>query len=318
MGLSDNLIAFHDSTTGTITYLLMDPSSKKAASRLTVEGRRSIPLSSSSCSPPFPPAVIDPVLGYDAVSGRTDEGTVQVVLDKVAELGLAVVATVETHAHADHISAAPIVKRAHPAAKAVIGAHIADVQKIFAPIFNLTEEEVRGGAANFDCFLNEGDVLEVGGIKLSVMHTPGHTPACVSYYSQDLGVVFCGDTLFMPDAGSARCDFPGGSSHTLWQSVQKLLALPEETVIATCHDYGKGGARDYAWLSTVKEQKEANIHVKSGTVEDEFIQWRSERDATLSLPKLIVPSIQCNIRAGQFPTAESNGQVYLKTPVNKL
>jgi len=258
-------------------------------------------------------AVIDPVLDYDPKSGRTRTDGAQKLVDFVRDNSLAVEWILETHAHADHLSAAPFV-REQIGGKIAIGEKIIEVQKIFRDVFNLEKQFLVDGS-QFDKLFAEGETFHIGEITGEVIYTPGHTPADMSWHIGD--AVFVGDTLFMPDVGTARCDFPGGNAGTLYKSIQHLLSLPDETRLYMCHDYPEGN-RPHAYLSTVREQKDRNIHVHQGVTEDEFVRMRQQRDATLEMPRLILPSIQLNIRAGQMPPAEDNGTVYFKIPVNKL
>ena len=231
---------------------------------------------------------------------------------KAAAGGLTIDWILETHAHADHLSAAPYFL-AMTGAGVDIGEHIKDVQKVFAPIFNAT---MYWRWRPFDRLLRDGEILQVGGLAIEVMHTPGHTPACVSYRIGD--DVFVGDTLFMPDYGTARADFPGGDARTLYRSIRRLLALPSHTRLWLCHDYKPPGRNEHAWHTTVGEERAANIQVHDGVGEDEFVATRTGRDKTLPMPVLLLPSVQVNIRAGHLPPPSSNGQVYLKLPVNRL
>lgn len=279
------ILAFFDEATNTVTYLVSDPATRQAA-------------------------VIDPVLDYDHRSGKVSTKSADQVLAAVATQALDVAWILETHAHADHLSAAPYLK-ARTGARVAIGEGIRDVQTIFRPVFNL--DDVSGDGAEFDRLLCDGGTLSIGDLTVEVLHTPGHTPACVSYRIGD--AVFVGDTLFMPDYGTARADFPGGSAHTLYQSIQKLLALPPETRLFMCHDYKAPGRDSYAWESTVAEERACNVHVHEGVSADEFVAMRQGRDATLAAPTLLLPSIQVNIRAGRWPEAESNGVRYLKIPM---
>lgn len=258
--------------------------------------------------------VIDPVLDFDFKSGRTKTDGAERVLEFIRRNELSVEWILETHAHADHLSAAPFFKE-KLGAKIAIGEHIKQVQETFKRLFNLEKEFLPNGA-QFDHLFADGDVLEVGNIHIRVMHVPGHTPADLAYVINE-EAVFAGDTIFMPDVGTARCDFPGGSASTLYDSIGKLLSLPDDTSIYVCHDYPPKG-REHHSRTTVKEQKLNNIHVKQGTSKDEFVTRRETRDATLEMPRLILPSIQVNIRAGHMPPAEDNGQVYLKIPINQL
>ena len=262
-------------------------------------------------------AIIDPVLDFDAKSGRTDTASVDKVIAFVREQGWALVYIIETHAHADHISAAIHVKETL-GGKLVIGQHITEVQKIFKQIFNF-DSSVRTDASQFDILTDDGETLALGGITITAMYVPGHTRADMAYLAADdeKTVVFVGDTLFAPDVGTARCDFPGGDAKTLYQSIQKLLALPDETLMYLCHDYPSQG-RKHCPTTTVAAQKLGNIHVKDGINEAEFVEMRERRDANLEMPRLIIPSVQLNIDAGQFPKPEDNGTRYLKVPINAL
>jgi len=258
--------------------------------------------------------IIDPVLDFDYKSGRTSTKSAGDILAYVEQKTFKVEWILETHAHADHLSAAPFFKE-KLGAKIGIGEHIQQVQGIFKQIFNLEKEFLPNGA-QFDRLFKDGEELKVGSLSIKVMHTPGHTPADLAYIVNGK-MAFVGDTLFMPDVGTARCDFPGGSAKTLYQSIKKLLSLPAETEIYICHDYPTQG-RKHEYKTTVAEQLEHNIQVNSEISEDAFVQKREARDKTLSMPRLILPSIQVNIRAGQLPPKEDNGQVYLKVPINML
>ena len=262
-------------------------------------------------------AIIDPVLDFDAKSGHTDTASVDEVIAFVREQGWTLVYIIETHAHADHISAAIHVKETL-GGKLVIGQHITEVQKIFKKMFNF-DSSFRTDASQFDILTDEGETLTLGGITITAMYVPGHTRADMAYLANDdeKTVVFVGDTLFAPDVGTARCDFPGGDAKTLYQSIQKLLALPDETIIYLCHDYPSQG-RKHCPTTTVAAQKLGNIHVKEGINEAEFVEMRERRDATLEMPRLIIPSVQLNIDAGHFPEPEDNGTRYLKVPLNAL
>ena len=262
-------------------------------------------------------AIIDPVLDFDAKSGRTDTASVDEVIAFVREQGWELVYIIETHAHADHISAAIHVKD-ELGGKLVIGQHITEVQKIFKQIFNF-DTSFRTDASQFDILTDDGETLELGGITITAMYVPGHTRADMAYLAADdeKTVVFVGDTLFAPDVGTARCDFPGGDAKTLYQSIQKLLTLPDETIMYLCHDYPSQG-RKHCPTTTVAAQKLGNIHVKEGINEAEFVEMRERRDATLEMPRLIIPSVQLNIDAGHFPEPEDNGTRYLKVPLNAL
>lgn len=262
-------------------------------------------------------AIIDPVLDFDAKSGRTDMTSIDEVIGFVREQGWTLIYIIETHAHADHISAAIHVKD-ELGGKLVIGQHITEVQKIFKQIFNF-DSSFRTDASQFDILTDEGETLTLGGITITAMYVPGHTRADMAYLAADdeKTVVFVGDTLFAPDVGTARCDFPGGDAKTLYQSIQKLLALPDETIMYLCHDYPSQG-RKHCPTTTVAAQKLGNIHVKEGINEAEFVEMRERRDATLEMPRLIIPSVQLNIDAGHFPEPEDNGMRYLKVPLNAL
>ena len=262
-------------------------------------------------------AIIDPVLDFDAKSGHTDTASVDEVIAFVREQGWTLVYIIETHAHADHISAAIHVKD-ELGGKLVIGQYITEVQKIFKQMFNF-DSSFRTDASQFDILTDEGETLKLGGITITAMYVPGHTRADMAYLANDdeKTVVFVGDTLFAPDVGTARCDFPGGDAKTLYQSIQKLLALPDETIIYLCHDYPSQG-RKHCPTTTIAAQKLGNIHVKEGINEAEFVEMRERRDATLEMPRLIIPSVQLNIDAGHFPEPEDNGTRYLKVPLNAL
>jgi glyoxylase-like metal-dependent hydrolase (beta-lactamase superfamily II) len=277
--------AFFDEATSTVTYLVSDPVTRQAA-------------------------VIDPVLDYDHRSGKASTLSVERVLKSVREQQLALAWVLETHAHADHLSAAPYLKQ-RTGARVAIGEHIRDVQAIFRPVFNLPE--ITGDGSEFDQLLRNGDTFKLGALTIEVLHTPGHTPACVSYRIGD--AIFVGDTLFMPDYGTARADFPGGDARALYRSIRKLLAQPPQTRLFLCHDYLAPGRDTHAWETTVAEQREHNVHAHEGVSESEFVSMRERRDSTLAAPTLLLPSIQVNIRAGRWPQAESNGVQYLKIPV---
>lgn len=277
--------AFFDEPTNTVSYLVADPVTKKAA-------------------------VIDPVLDYDHNAGEVDTRSVQAVLKAAEDAGYTIEWALETHAHADHLSGSPYIK-AKTGAKIGIGEHIKDVQRIFRPVFNATDLKPEGG--DFDHLFKDGERFKIGELEVEVLYTPGHTPADISYKIDD--AVFVGDTMFMPDYGTARADFPGGDAYKLYRSIKKLLSLPPETRLFMCHDYKAPGRDHYAWETTVKEQRENNVHVKEGVTEEEFVAMRTARDAKLSAPRLLLPSIQVNIRAGRFPPAEDHGVRYLTIPV---
>lgn len=281
--------AFLDSDSETFSYVVWDDGSKLAV-------------------------IIDPVLDFDYKSGRTaTEGALRLV-DFVKQNGLQLEWILETHAHADHLSAAPFIKQ-QLGGRIGIGEHIQDVQKIFKEVFDLEKEFLPNGA-QFDHLFTDGETFKVGNMSFEVMHTPGHTPADIAYIING-EKAFVGDTLFMPDVGTARCDFPGGSATTLFRSIKKLLALPETTELYICHDYPPAG-REHECRTTVAAQREQSKHVHDGVSEAEFVKMREERDATLEMPRLILPSIQVNIRAGEMPPADAEGKVYLKLPINQL
>jgi len=259
-------------------------------------------------------AVIDAVLDFDQASGRTSTEGAEKIVAFVRENDLAVEWVLETHAHADHLSAAPFIRQ-QLGGKIAIGDHIRQVQGIFRDVFNLEKEFLVDGS-QFDHLFHDGDTFQIGDLQAQVIYVPGHTPADMAWLIGD--ALFVGDTLFLPDVGSARCDFPGGDARALYKSVHKLLSMPEETRMFMCHDYPPNGTREHQCETTVGAQKRDNIHLHEGVSEDDFVKMRSERDATLGMPRLILPSIQVNIRAGQMPPAEDNGTVYLKVPINKL
>ena len=258
-------------------------------------------------------AIIDSVLDYDPKSGRTSTGSADRVADYVRQHGLKTEWLLETHAHADHLSAAPYLQRQLGGVIA-IGQSIQTVQGVFKKIFNL-EPAFQLDGSQFGHLFADGETFRIGALTAQAIHVPGHTPADMAYLIGD--AAFVGDTLFMPDVGTARCDFPGGDAHQLYRSIQRLLSLPAETKLYMCHDYPPAG-REAAWQTTVAEQRRANIHVRDGIGEDEFVAMRTRRDATLSMPTLILPAIQVNIRAGHLPPAEDNGVRYLKIPVDAL
>lgn len=261
-------------------------------------------------------AVIDPVLDFDYKSGRTSTAGAQRLVDYIQSENLQLQWILETHAHADHLSAAPFIKQ-QLGGQIGIGEHIREVQKIFKEVFNLEKEFLPNGA-QFDRLFADGEQFTIGQLSVRVLHTPGHTPADLAYII-DEQLAFVGDTLFMPDVGTARCDFPGGSSATLFDSIQKILAMPDSTQIYICHDYPpEGSNRGHEYVTTVGAQKRDSKHVRAGTSAAEFVAMRDARDATLSMPRLILPSIQVNIRAGNLPPADNTGKVYLKLPLNLL
>jgi len=258
-------------------------------------------------------AVIDPVLDFDPKSGRTATESAQKIIDFVRAHELTLEWILETHAHADHLSAAPYIRH-QLGGKIAIGEKIREVQTIFSQLFNFERSFLCDGS-QFDHLFADGDTFSVGELSATVIYSPGHTPADVAYRFSD--ALFVGDTLFMPDVGTARCDFPGGDAATLYRSVKELLALPQETRVFVCHDY-PSGKRDHASETTVRTQRENNIHVHEGVSESDFVAMREARDATLDMPRLILPSVQVNVRGGNFPPAEANGTVYLKVPLNVL
>lgn len=263
--------------------------------------------------PGTPAAIVDPVLDFDPKSGRTRTTSADRVVEYVREQRLQVEWILETHAHADHLSAAPYLKQVL-GGRIGIGGRITDVQKVFKAVFHL-EPEFRLDGSQFDHLFADGEVFRIGALEARVLHVPGHTPACAAYHIGD--AVFVGDTLFMPDVGSARCDFPGGDARTLYASARRLLALPPETRLFLCHDYPPPG-RDVRVVCTVAEQRAGNIHLRDGIDEASFVEMRTRRDATLEMPVLLLPSVQVNIRAGELPPPEANGVSYLKLPVNAL
>lgn len=277
--------AFFDEPTNTVSYLLVDPSTRVAA-------------------------VIDPVLDFDMPSGTVDTASADRMLALAKDRGWRITWVLETHAHADHLSAATYIK-AKTGARIGIGEHIRDVQRIFRPIFAL--EDLKTDGSDFDHLFVDGEHFSLGTLDIEVLHTPGHTPADLSY--RIAGAAFVGDTLFMPDYGTARADFPGGDARQLYRSIQNLLSLPDDTRLFLCHDYKAPGRDDYCWETTVAEQRRANVHVHDGVSEDEFVAMREARDATLAAPNLLLPSIQMNIRAGRLPTATENGVRFLRIPV---
>ena len=280
--------AFFDEPTSTVSYLVWDPATRRGA-------------------------VIDPVLDFDVSSGEADVRSAETILRAAREEGVTVEWVLETHAHADHLSAAPFVK-AETGARIGIGEHIKDVQKIFRPVF--MADDIRTDGSDFDRLFADGETFALGELTVEVLHVPGHTPADVAYRIGD--AVFVGDTLFMPDYGTARADFPGGNARQLFRSIRKLLALPRETRLFLCHDYKAPGRDAYAWETTVGEQRANSVHVHDGVSEDEFVKMREERDAGLAVPRLLLPSIQVNIRAGRLPPAEDNGVSYLRLPVKPV
>lgn len=279
---------FFDEATFTATHVAWDPETKRAA-------------------------IIDSVLDYEVKSGRTSTASADKVIAFVEEQGLSVDWILETHVHADHLSAAPYLKQ-KLGGKVAIGSKISAVQGVFKQVYNAGESFATDGR-QFDKLFDDGETFRIGGVEVRVMHTPGHTPACAVYVVGD--AAFVGDTLFMPDFGSARCDFPGGDAAQLYRSIRRVLDLPPETRLFMCHDYAPGG-REYRWETTVAAQRAENIHVRDGVTEAEFVAMRTKRDKELAMPTLILPSVQVNMRAGALPPAEDNGVHYLKIPLNAL
>lgn len=280
---------FFDELTNTFSYIVQDPDG-------------------SAC------AIIDSVLDFDYAAGRTDVRSANEIIHYIREHNLTVEWILETHVHADHLSAAPYLHE-HLGGKTGIGENISVVQEVFGKAFNAGTDFARDGS-QFDRLFSEGDTFTIGNLEASVLHTPGHTPACLTYVIGD--AAFVGDTIFAPDSGTARCDFPGGDAHTLYQSIQKVLALPVETRIFLCHDYKAPGRDEFVHETTVAEQRANNIHVGEGISEQDFVALRSKRDATLDMPRLILPSVQVNMRAGEMPPPEDNGATYLKIPINQF
>ena len=277
--------AFFDEPTNTVSYIVADPATKQAA-------------------------VIDPLLDYDQNAGEVDSRSADAILKVAQEQGYVIVWTLETHAHADHLSGSPYIK-AKTGAKIGIGEHIKDVQRLFRPVFDATDLKTDG--SDFDHLFKDCERFKIGELDAEAIYTPGHTPADITYKIED--AAFVGDTLFMPDYGTARADFPGGDAHRLYRSIRRLMALPPETRLFMCHDYKAPGRDVYAWETTVEAEREHNVHVREGVSEDSFVAIRNARDATLSVPRLLLPSIQVNMRAGKFPPAHANGVRYLTIPV---
>jgi len=281
--------SFFDEATFTVTHVVSDPGTGRAA-------------------------IIDSVLDFDPASGRTSFASADKVIDHVRREGLEVEWLLETHAHADHLSAAPYLQEKLGGTLA-IGRHILTVQQVFGKIFNEGTRFARDGS-QFDRLFDDGDRFRLGSIDAIALHVPGHTPADMTYVIG--GAAFIGDTLFMPDYGTARADFPGGNARTLYRSIRRLLSLPDRTSLHLCHDYKAPGRDSYAWETTVGEERQRNVHVRDGVSEDAFVAMREGRDATLDMPRLILPSIQVNMRGGRLPEPEENGTAYLKLPVNAL
>ena len=284
---STDVKAFFDKDTYTVTYVVADKETNVCA-------------------------IIDSVLDYDQASGRTSTKSADTVINYINENDYTCQWILETHVHADHLSAAPYLK-SKIGGKSAIGENVKTVQSTFGPVFNVEEGFAKDGS-QFDYLFADGETFKIGNLEGKIIHTPGHTPACISYMID--GSCFVGDTMFMPDFGTARCDFPGGDASQLYDSLQRILSLPDDTILYMCHDYGPGG-RDYAWVTSVKEQKEKNIHL-AGKTREQYIEARTKRDAELSMPQLILPSVQVNIRAGDMPPADDNGITYIKIPVDAL
>ena len=280
---------FFDKPTFTVSYVVHDPETKQAA-------------------------IIDSVLDFDSASGRTSFASADAIIAYVAQQGLAVDWLLETHAHADHLSAAPYLQQ-KLGGKIAIGEHIVTVQNVFGKLFNAGTDFQRDGS-DFDRLFADGDHFQIGKLDVTVLHVPGHTPADIAYVIGD--AVFTGDTMFMPDYGTARADFPGGNARQLFQSLRRILSLPATTRLFMCHDYLPAGRTEYAWETTVEAERKGNVHAHDGITEDEFVAMREARDATLDMPRLILPSVQVNMRAGHMPAADDNGITYLKIPVNAV
>ena len=287
--LRPSIAGFFDEATNTISYVVHDPATNEAA-------------------------IIDSVLDYDAAAGRTSNGSADLIIEYVTKNDLTVTWLIETHAHADHISAAPYLQE-KLGGRLAIGREIIRVQEVFGKLFNAGTEFQRDGS-QFDHLFDDGETFKLGTLEGIALHVPGHTPADMAFIIGD--AAFVGDTIFMPDFGTARADFPGGDARQLYQSIKRLLSLPEDTRLFLCHDYKAPGRDEYAWETTVGQQKRENVHVKEGTSEDDFVEMRTARDKTLAMPKLIMPSVQVNIRGGRLPEPEDNGVSYIKIPVNAV
>ena len=280
--------AFFDTTTNTISYIVHDPESLHCA-------------------------IIDSVMDIDYAAGQISYIHADHLIRFITQKGWQLDWLIETHVHADHLSAAPYIQ-SQLGGKLGIGEGIKTVQSVFGKIFNESTDFKRDGS-QFDCLFKDGDTYKIGSLEVTAIHTPGHTPACMTHLIGD--AAFVGDTLFMPDGGTARADFPGGDARALYRSIHRILSLPDETRLFMCHDYGPNG-RDFIWQTTVQEQRRMNIHVRDGITEDEFVDLRQKRDAGLDMPDLLIPSIQVNMRAGHFPEAEANGSIYLKVPISGI
>jgi glyoxylase-like metal-dependent hydrolase (beta-lactamase superfamily II) len=285
MSAAPEIRAFFDEATNTVSYLVFDPANREGA-------------------------VIDPVLDFDQRSGEASVKSADEIIKAAADLEVTIAWVLETHAHADHLSAAPYIKL-KAKAKVGIGEHIRAVQRLFRPVFNAMD--VSGDGAEFDHLFRDGERFRIGGLEAEVIFTPGHTPACISYRIED--AVFVGDTLFMPDFGTARADFPGGDARTLYRSIRRILSLPPETRLFMCHDYKSKERDQYKWETTVGEERARNVHIHDGVSEDDFVKMREARDRTLEPPLLLLPSIQVNMRAGHFPPADADGVHYLRVPI---
>ena len=287
--LRPSIAGFFDEATNTVSYVVHDPTTDEAA-------------------------IIDSVLDFEVASGRTSNGSADRIIEYVTYNNLKVTWLIETHAHADHISAAPYLQE-RLGGKLAIGRGIIRVQEVFGKLFNAGTDFERDGS-QFDKLFEDGETFKVGELEGIALHVPGHTPADMAFIIGD--AAFVGDTIFMPDFGTARADFPGGDAHQLYRSIRRLLSLPDETRLFLCHDYKAPGRDEYAWETTVKQQREENAHVKDGVSEEDFVEMRTTRDKTLAMPKLIMPSVQVNIRGGRLPDPEDNGVSYIKIPVNAV
>jgi glyoxylase-like metal-dependent hydrolase (beta-lactamase superfamily II) len=287
--LRPEIASFFDPATFTVTYVVRDPATREAA-------------------------IIDSVLDFDPNSGRTATASADAVIEYVNSHNLKVIWLLETHAHADHFSAAPYLQE-RLGGTIAIGEHITAVQAVFGKLFNAGPEFAHDGS-QFDVLFKDGDTFSIGALPVTVLHVPGHTPACIAYIVGE--AVFVGDTMFMPDYGTARADFPGGNARTLFRSLRRILSLPHETRLFMCHDYLPKGRSEYVWETTVAAEREGNVHAHDGVTEDEFVAMREARDATLDMPRLILPSVQVNMRAGHLPPPDDNGVIYLKLPVNAV
>ena len=285
--MNADIVCFFDEKTNSASYVAADPETRRAA-------------------------IIDPVLDFDPISACTSSESAERILDHVAAKNLSVDWILETHVHADHLTASNWLKM-RLGSKTGVGSGIREVRATFGEVFNALDI-IDTQASPYDKLFDDGEKFKVGDIDARVIATPGHTPSCVTYIIGN--ACFIGDTMFMPDSGTARCDFPGGDAKQLFGSLKKIFSLPDEMRLFVCHDYGAGGVRDFAWETTVGEQRRSNIHISGGVKEDDYVQMRSDRDATLSLPRLIIPAVQVNMRAGHFPPVEENGTSYIKVPLN--